>query len=158
VKRLRFLLGFLIVASLGIFVIFSLPPVKDQVGWRVADLMARFKYAISPPEEVVFVPQQEAKLSTKAILPTSPTPDPIEDQAIAITPSTTPSALSTPTKTLTPFPQSIQLTGFQHEYQTWKTAARQPGMGFLLGLMGISSQLLLLPSPTRVTRTLCHMS
>ena len=81
--------------------------------------MARFKYAISPPEEVVFVPQQEAKLSTKAILPTSPTPDPIQAQAIVITSSTTPSALSTPTKTLIPFPQSIQLTGFQHEYQTW---------------------------------------
>ena len=121
-KRLKFsgrLLVSLLIFLVGAFAIYNLPPVQDRVGWRVAELMARFKYALSPPQEVVFVPQQAAKLSTKTIPATSPTSNPVLNNAITSTPSATPSALSTPTKTLTPIPESIKLTGFKHEYQTW---------------------------------------
>ena len=118
-KKIGLWLAFSIILLLSAFAIYNLPPVQERFGWRVAELAARLKYAISPPEEVVFVPQQEAKLSTKAALPASPTINSLQDQALAITPSSTPAALSTPTKTLTPIPQSIQLTGFRHEYQTW---------------------------------------
>ena len=106
-------------AFLGVLGIYSLPPVQERVGWGVADLMARFKYAISPPEEVVFVPQPEGKLSTRVVPSTAPTINPLRDQAILITSSTPFSTLSIATKTPAPNPPSIQLTGFQHEYQTW---------------------------------------
>jgi hypothetical protein len=81
--------------------------------------MARVKYAISPPEEVVFVPQEKATLSTQAV-PITPTPATVVSSTTAvITPSPTPGSSNTLTRTPTPIPQKIELTGFKHEYQTW---------------------------------------
>ena len=106
-------------AFVGIFVVYNLPPVQDRLGWRVAELMARFKYAIAPPEEVVFVPQEKTILSTPTV-PVTPAPGTAASSTVAaITPSATPDSLDTPTRTPTPIPQNIKLTGFKHEYQTW---------------------------------------
>jgi hypothetical protein len=112
-KFSRFILIFLIVFILGLPAIYSLPAVQERVGWRVAELVARIKYAVSPPEEVIFVPEEGAISSTKIViqptpLPTNSTPD---------APSNLPQP--TPTQTLTPIPKGISLTGVQHEYQTW---------------------------------------
>jgi hypothetical protein len=119
VKKPKFLLSIFIVAFLGIFAIYNLPPVQDRVGWRVAELLARIKYAISPPEEVVFVPQEKAILSTQTVPVTPTLATAATSTTAAITPSATPDLSDTPTRTPTPIPQSIQLTGFKHEYQTW---------------------------------------
>ena len=106
-------------AFLGIFALYNLPPVQDRVEWRVAELLARFKYAISPPEEVVFVPQKKTSLSTQSLRVT-PTPATVAPSTTAmVTSSPTPDLSNTPTRTPTPIPQKIQLTGFKHEYQTW---------------------------------------
>ncbi|NOH02628.1 MAG: tetratricopeptide repeat protein [Chloroflexi bacterium] len=102
---------------LGAFAIYNLPPVQERVGWRVAELMARVKYAISPPEESIFIPQEASILPTKTVSPTSPAPS--AGNKITVTPPATPSALSTPTKAPAKTPQSINLAGFSHEYQTW---------------------------------------
>ena len=115
-KRHKFsksILIFLIVFILGIPAIYSLPAVQERVGWRVAELVARIKYAVSPPEEVIFVPEGDAISPTKTVVQSTPLPT-----------NSTPDALSnlpqpTPTQTLTPIPKSISLTGVQHEYQTW---------------------------------------
>ncbi|MCK6584623.1 MAG: C39 family peptidase [Anaerolineales bacterium] len=102
---------------LGAFAIYNLPPVQERVGWRVAELMARVKYSISPPEESIFIPQEASILPTKTVSPTSPAPS--AGNKITVTPPATPSALSTPTKAPAKTPQSINLAGFSHEYQTW---------------------------------------
>ena len=49
-------------------VVYNLPFVQDRVGWRVSELRARIKYAISPPEEAVFAPGPtlQAMVQTKA--------------------------------------------------------------------------------------------
>lgn len=112
-KFSRSILIILIVFILGIPAIYSLPVVQERVDWRVAELMARIKYAVSPPEEVIFVPEQDSISPTKTI--SQPTPFPTNS-----TPDTPPNfPQPTLTQTLTPIPKSILLTGVQHEYQTW---------------------------------------
>lgn len=112
-KYSRLILIFLIALILGIPAIYNLPMVQERVGWRVAELTARIKYALSPPEEVIFVPEENTVSPTGVVIqstsiPTNSTPD-------------APSNLPQPTSTqpLTPIPKSISLTGVQHEYQTW---------------------------------------
>src|SRR3972149_3795775 len=46
--------------------------IQERVGWRVAELMARVKYALSPPEDVVFVPDEDAILPTKTVTQSTP--------------------------------------------------------------------------------------
>ncbi len=112
-KFSRFILILLIVFILGLPAIYSLPAVQERVGWRVAELVARIKYAVSPPEEVIFVPEEGAISSTKIVVQ----PTPLPSNSTPDAPSNLPQP--TPTQTLTPIPKSISLTGVQHEYQTW---------------------------------------
>ena len=118
-KLIRPVLTTLVIFFLSTFTIYNIPPVQERLGWRVTELMARIKYALSPPEEVIFIPQEGSVSSTIPVPLSSLTETPLPSNAITITSSATSPALSTPTKTLTPIPQSIQLTGFQHKYQTW---------------------------------------
>ncbi len=98
---------------LGLAVIYRLPAVQERVGWRVAELMARIKYAVSPPEEVIFIPEGDAILPTRTVSQSTPIPT----NSIPEAPSNFPQIA--PTQTLTSIPKSILLTGVQHEYQTW---------------------------------------
>ena len=118
-KNPKFLLSVCFAALLGIFAIYNLPPVQDRVGWRVAELMARVKYAVSPPEEVVFVPQEKVILPMQATPATPTLATAAPGTRVTITPSATPDLADTPTRTPTSIPQNAKLTGFKHEYQTW---------------------------------------
>ncbi len=112
-KFSRSILILLIVFILGLPAIYSLPAVQERVGWRVAELAARIKYAVSPPENVIFVPEGGAVSSTKIVVQSTPLPT----NSTPYAPSNLPQP--TPTQTLTPIPKGISLTGVQHEYQTW---------------------------------------
>jgi tetratricopeptide (TPR) repeat protein len=112
-KYSRFILIFLIALILGIPAIYNLPMVQERVGWRVAELTARIKYALSPPEEVIFVPEENTVSPTGAVIQSTPIPTNSTPDA----PSNLPQPAST--QPLTPIPKSISLTGVQHEYQTW---------------------------------------
>lgn len=102
-------------------VLYQIPFIHDRLAWRVNNARAQIKYALSPPEEEIFIPgdyegQIEAIVSAtlKALTPTAaptqtPTPNP------QITPSLTPS----PTLEPTPLPTQVLLPGIQHEYQKW---------------------------------------
>ncbi len=111
-KRSRYILFFLIVFLIGIPVIYNLPPVQERLGWRVAEVLARIKYTFSPPEQAVFIPEKENILPTQTA-PLQPSPLPV------LLTATPPVSSFIPTKTLTPIPDRIQLTGFRHEFQTW---------------------------------------
>jgi hypothetical protein len=116
-KKIGLWLAFSIILLLSAIAIYNLPPVQERLGWRVAELTARIKYALSPPEQVVFIP--ENILLTQTVSPRSSPPVPLSATATQ-TPSTKqPFTSSTSTATLKPIPKSIQLNGFQHEYQTW---------------------------------------
>lgn len=97
-------------------VVYNLPFVQDRVLWRVSELRARIKYAISPPEEAVFTPdptlQAMVQTTLAALTPTAtltPTAGP------TLPPTVTP----TPTIEPTPIPSSVQLQGVRHEYEKW---------------------------------------
>jgi hypothetical protein len=113
---------FLTIIAAGAFII-SLPPVWAHVGWRLDDLKSRIKYAISPPEQAVFVPQapQQAQIATivqQTLLASTPTLTP----TLTLTPEgPTPTPTQTPLPTLTPtaIPGFISLKGVIHEYQDW---------------------------------------
>src|SRR3990172_7593890 len=108
----------LIAFLLGIPAVYNLPPVQERLGWRFAELFARFKYALSPPEQIVFVPEEESTLPTQTVSPQSSLGIPLFITATPIA-ATNPVSSPAPTKTFTPIPEGIQLTGFRHEFQTW---------------------------------------
>jgi hypothetical protein len=105
---------------------FYLPPVHDRLGWRLEDLRTKIKYALHPPEKVVFVPQEKVDEIVRATLaalppsltptqlplPTLPAPEPTQPGATAVVlPS------PTPPPTPTSVPGKVLLKGAVHEYQ-----------------------------------------
>ena len=134
-KRTRRNLLFLIIFLVGLPSIYSLPPVKERLGWRVAELVARFKYTLSPPEEIIFVPKENNIWATPMASPqTSPPVLP----AVTVTQNHSteqPVPSLTSTATMEPIPKSIQLDGFRHEYQTWNNCGPAT-LGMLLSYWG----------------------
>src|SRR5678815_1963422 len=121
--RRRYLLislaGFLALCLLSLLA-YNLPPIHDRLGWRVDNLFVQIKRFINPPEEVVFVPQEQVDAIVSATL-----------TAMAPTVTATPlavlteTALPSPTASLvpTPIPASISLSGIRHEYQQFNNCA-----------------------------------
>ena len=100
--------------------IYQIPAVNQRLGWRFANLRAELKYAISPPEQVVFVPEQQELTSQSTQPPIStPIPSIVFPTVTPLISTVTPKP--TPTQTQEPviLPAEIQLTGVRHEYQTW---------------------------------------
>jgi hypothetical protein len=103
---------FLAVASLA----YQLPFVQDHLGWRISELRANIKYAISPPQEAAFTPNPTLAAmvqSTLAAMTPSPTVTPTPGPTSAPTPS------PAPTMTPTALPGKVSLSGIIHEYQKW---------------------------------------
>lgn len=108
-KKLLFAFLLLVIASV---LIYNLPPVHARLAWRVDNLLTSLKYALNPPESVVFIPAETA-------LP-SPTLPPSATPTATIQPSgpTATSAPSlTPTVTATPLPGFVKLDGVTYEDQ-----------------------------------------
>ncbi len=100
-----FALGSIILIPL----IYSIPAVHEKVAWRVNEAMAQVKYAISPPEHLIFVPKEGP-----------PTRFPYATAAETMpAPQNTPVTTTTPAVAPTPLPDNVSLDGVRHEYQTW---------------------------------------
>ena len=125
--RKKFLLFTLIVLPLVCLVAgftYNFPPVHDRLEWRLESLRTKIKYALHPPEKVVFVPQakvDEIVQATLAALPASPTatllPTLPAQKPTQPGPTTTPLPSPTPTPVSTPIPDRVILKGTVHEYQ-----------------------------------------
>jgi hypothetical protein len=116
--KLLLILTFALSAILVLTVLLNSPQVQDRVGWRVSELLARIKYAVFPPEQVVFVPDG---ISSHELTPTNTsisTQTPLVENTLE---SSEPSLEFQPTVTITPtpIPSSRVLAGFRHEYQSW---------------------------------------
>jgi hypothetical protein len=107
-----------------LFLTYNLPPVHSRLAWRVDEAQARIKYALNPPEEAVFVPQQGAQANVQ------PTPSPLSEATASTTPTATPTLVGptdtpapspTPTITPTPLPDQAVLSGVKYEdqHQRW---------------------------------------
>lgn len=130
-KKILVILATLTLISIMGVLLYQLPPVQDRLAWRVDSLRAKIKYAINPPEEAVFMPQDQQAVVNQivhqtllALTPTTtPSPTPLPPTpthpAITIGPTNTPRPTLTPTLTPTPLPAKVELKGFTHEYQKW---------------------------------------
>ena len=114
--------------------VYFLPPVHERLAWRVDNLRADIKYALNPPEQVVFVPQgQSASVNPDSVstmqaivqatlqaVQATPTPSPTPVNT-STPQGPMPTAQSSPTPTLspTPLPDKVDLKGVIHEYQKW---------------------------------------
>ena len=117
----RILLGVFALVIFGVG-IYSLPPVRARLDWRISEWQAQIKYALAPPEAVVFLPQEQEALATPILTPTrtpTPSPNPASPTLTLSGPTHTPSPTFTPTQTATPLPETVQLAGVRHEFQTW---------------------------------------
>lgn len=94
---------------------YNLPPVHDRLAPRLDTLRSRIFYAFNPPEEVVFLPQEQGE----EVTPTS-TPQPSLTPTLTPTtvgPTQTPLPSPTPTITPTPLPDAVALDGIKYEDQ-----------------------------------------
>lgn len=116
-KRLIILLvlPLLILLIVGIY---QIPAINQRLAWRVDAWRAEIKYALNPPEEEVFIPEEEHATATPA---DTATPEPTEQPATPTKagPTETLMPTATATMTTTPLPESVTLTGITHEYQAW---------------------------------------
>jgi tetratricopeptide (TPR) repeat protein len=96
--------------------IYQLPPIHDRLSWRVDSLGVQIKRYFNPPEEVIFVPQEQVDAIVNATL-----------TAMAVTPTPliteTPVASPVPSITPTAIPGRVALSGIRHEYQQFNNCA-----------------------------------
>jgi len=116
------MLGIPVLILLGIAASF-LPPVRTRLDLWAAEI----QYKLNPPEEVVFIPQEQQNAVNVAVTQTlqvllAPTHTPTLEPtgtATSTQPGPTPTPTNTPTPTLTPtpLPTSVRLTGFKYQHQ-----------------------------------------
>ena len=122
-RFLRILLIAIPLLCLSSVLLFNLPPIHERLAWRVDNLRVQMRRALNPPEQVVFVPQEQVDAivnATLQALTASPKVDPTgASTATPTLPGSTPTPQPSPTATTTPTPLPAQalLTGIRHEYQ-----------------------------------------
>jgi len=122
-RFLRILLIAIPLLCLSSVLLYNLPPIHERLGWRVDNLRVQVRRALNPPEQVVFVPQEQVDAivnATLQALTASPKVDPTgASTATPTLPGSTPTPQPSPTATTTPTPLPAQalLTGIRHEYQ-----------------------------------------
>ena len=105
------ILGLILLCGL----VYNLPPVHDRLAWRVDNLRVAVKRFFNPPEQVVFVPQDQVDAIVRATL-TALTPAPTST-AILLTETPLPTTIPTS------IPGQIALSGIRHEYQQFNNCA-----------------------------------
>jgi hypothetical protein len=124
---------FIVMAGILLFVlvgvVYSLPPVHNRLAWRIEGVKTKIIYALNPPDQVVFIPQDPVILTPQVETPVSEpsaTATPtgtatatVPGPTLTPTPTFTPEPSPTPTFTHTPLPDRVVLSGIKHEYQSF---------------------------------------
>jgi hypothetical protein len=98
---------------------YSLPPVQAWLDPRLDVLRTRLAYALNPPEEALFIPQEgsqgnnQGSTATATLTPTSTATPTLTAEG----PTDTPAPSPTPTITPTPLPDTVRLEGIKYEHQ-----------------------------------------
>ena len=113
---------------IGAVLVYNLPPVHERLAWRVASLRSQIYYTINPPQEVVFLPEEQALIESivQATLDALPTVQAAEPSPLSHTSTplptqpgltTTPIPTASPTAAPTAIPEQVTLNGLVHDYQ-----------------------------------------
>jgi len=127
--RLRFSYKYLfaipVLCVLGI-ILYNIPFIHSRLSWRIDNLRVRVQYAINPPEQAIFQPQEQAQLENQvdaivnakltALAPTL-TPTPLVSTPTQVGPTSTPQPSPTSTLSPTPIPDAVSLAGVKYEDQ-----------------------------------------
>jgi len=104
--------------------IYSLPAINTRILARMDDLRTRIKYAISPPDEAIFVPGADSDgtaIPSSTVVPTvTPTPEPT-NTLVPDQPTSTPQPSATATITPTHLPPETILDGviYVDQHNRW---------------------------------------
>lgn len=104
--------------------IYNVPFVHERLAWRVENLQTQVRHALNPPEQAIFVPQQNDQATMEAIVQETvqaalATPPPTQTPVAPAhaDPTSTPEPTPTITPTFAPLPSKVALTGYRHEWQ-----------------------------------------
>ena len=121
----KILLAIPILVALAVLT-YNIPFVNSHLAWRLDNLRVRLQYAIHPPEQVIFQPQEQALIENQAetivnatltaLVPTA-TPTVVTPTPTQPGPTSTPQPTATTTPTSTPIPASVKLAGVKYESQ-----------------------------------------
>ncbi|MBN1264851.1 MAG: tetratricopeptide repeat protein [Anaerolineales bacterium] len=111
-KTLLWFIGIPVLTGILAIALYQIPFIHEKLSWRIDELQTRIKYAINPPEEAIFVPEQQQQLATIVQQTLSALTPEVTDAPETPTPEP-----ATPTPTLQPLPQSVFLEGVQYEDQ-----------------------------------------
>jgi hypothetical protein len=96
---------------------YNIPAIESRLSPRIEQLRTRIVYALNPPEEAAFVPQEQQSNPPTQTL-TLPAPSPTASTTPTPEgPTNTPTPSPTPTTTATPLPNSVILEGVKYEDQ-----------------------------------------
>lgn len=104
----------------AILLVYNIPFVKQKLSWRLDNVRTQIIYFFRPPEDAVFVPDQQAQLDkmvTETLLAMSkPTQTPTPPAT-----NTPPGPSVTPTVASTPIPKSVSLPGVKYvdQHNRW---------------------------------------
>ncbi len=118
----KFLLVVFIFIPLGFLLLlgaYSIPAIQSRLGPRVDKFRTRIVYALNPPEEAVFIPQEQVDQTSQPMF-TVPPPESTDTPTISPTPlgpTSTPAPSPTATITPTPLPDVFILEGIKYEDQ-----------------------------------------
>lgn len=125
-RRVLFAMLFLLTACLMGFAVYNMPSVHERLSRRLADLRSNIYYAIRPPEQVVFLPQEQQDQVEALVQATLTAMQPSTTPTLAPTltlvptrpgPTVTPEPSPTATLSPTSVPEKVILNGLVHEYQ-----------------------------------------
>ena len=148
-KRAAILVCLLII----LVILYFIPPIHDRLSWRLDNLRAKVIYALKPPENVVFVPEDisATALSSAGLLDETRSPTPLPTKTQAPLQNTTPSPTPTASPVPTAIPAQVTLNGVVHEYQKWNNCG-PANLAMLLSFWGwqgtqVDTAALLKPNP-----------
>jgi len=119
-RTLLFVFVGMILLCLTSILVYYLPPVHERLAWRVDNAIVSIKRYFNPPEEVVFLPQEQVEVIVNATLTAlAPTETPTPEPLITLTPSPSPIPSLIPTG----IPANVSLKGIRHEYQQFNNCA-----------------------------------
>jgi hypothetical protein len=103
---------------LALGILLTIPPIRARASYYWDELRVKVRYAINPPQQAVFVPQEVTVLPS-----TTPSPTPLP--LATFTPTATLKFTNTPLPSPTPLPVSVSLDGvrYMHQHGLWNYCA-----------------------------------